>query len=224
MPKVYLSPSTQEKNTGPNGYNEEVMMNKVADRVEQLLKEKGIEVKRNDPNQSLGAAVRQSNAYKPDLHVSLHSNGYNQKVRGLEIWYNDKGKAAAEYAYNYLNKVVPGPNRGLKSSGQLYELRFAEAPAYLIEYDFHDVVEGAAFIAENIEKLAAATVAGICDYFDIENEEDIQTPDPEQTVKPHWAEVHYNSLNAKGIKIHDKRYDEPVTRAELFALLDRIAK
>ncbi len=37
----------------------------------------------------------------------------------------------------------------------------------------------------------------------------------------HWAEKHFNSLNKKGIKINEKRYDDPITRGEVFALLDR---
>lgn len=40
--------------------------------------------------------------------------------------------------------------------------------------------------------------------------------------KKHWAEVHYESLLNKGIKIHEKRYDDYMTRGEVFALLDRM--
>jgi N-acetyl-anhydromuramyl-L-alanine amidase AmpD len=38
----------------------------------------------------------------------------------------------------------------------------------------------------------------------------------------HWAEKHYNSLIRKGIKITDKRFDDTMTRGEVFAMLDRI--
>lgn len=41
-------------------------------------------------------------------------------------------------------------------------------------------------------------------------------------LKPHWAEKHKTSLESKGIKINDTRYDEYMTRGEVFALLDRI--
>lgn len=37
----------------------------------------------------------------------------------------------------------------------------------------------------------------------------------------HWAEKHYNSLNAKGIKVTEKRFDDEMTRAEVMALIDR---
>ncbi|WP_129599470.1 peptidoglycan recognition protein family protein [Anaerophilus nitritogenes] len=42
--------------------------------------------------------------------------------------------------------------------------------------------------------------------------------------QPHWAEEHFKSLNGKGIKIHEKRYDDTITRGEVFALLDQIVK
>ena len=40
----------------------------------------------------------------------------------------------------------------------------------------------------------------------------------------HWAEKHFDSLNNKGIVIHEKRFDANITRGEVFALLDRIVK
>lgn len=40
--------------------------------------------------------------------------------------------------------------------------------------------------------------------------------------KPHWAEKHYDNLIKKGFEIHEKRYNDAVTRGEVFALLDRI--
>lgn len=42
--------------------------------------------------------------------------------------------------------------------------------------------------------------------------------------EPHWAEEHKLSLESKGIKINDTRYDDFMTRGEVFALLDRIIK
>lgn len=43
-------------------------------------------------------------------------------------------------------------------------------------------------------------------------------------LKPHWAEEHKLSLESKGIAINDTRYDDFITRGEVFALLDRIVK
>ena len=46
----------------------------------------------------------------------------------------------------------------------------------------------------------------------------------EITKEPHWAKKYKESLEAKGIAIHEERYDDPITRGEVFALLDRIMK
>lgn len=37
----------------------------------------------------------------------------------------------------------------------------------------------------------------------------------------HWAEKSYDNLKKKGIEIHEKRFDDSITRGEVFALLDR---
>lgn len=40
----------------------------------------------------------------------------------------------------------------------------------------------------------------------------------------HWAEKHFQSLQKKGIHIHEKRFNDQITRGEVFALLDRLIK
>lgn len=40
----------------------------------------------------------------------------------------------------------------------------------------------------------------------------------------HWAEKTFQSLLSKGIVIHEKRFDDLITRGEVFALLDRVIK
>ena len=41
-------------------------------------------------------------------------------------------------------------------------------------------------------------------------------------IKEHWAEKYYQSLLKKGIEINDRRFDDTITRGEIFALLDRL--
>lgn len=41
-------------------------------------------------------------------------------------------------------------------------------------------------------------------------------------VNPHWSEQHFQSLNKKGIVIHERRFDDKITRGEVMALLDKI--
>ena len=40
---------------------------------------------------------------------------------------------------------------------------------------------------------------------------------------PHWAEKYYQYLNENGVIIYEKRFDDPATRGEVFALLSRIS-
>ncbi|WDV47137.1 N-acetylmuramoyl-L-alanine amidase [Clostridiaceae bacterium M8S5] len=40
--------------------------------------------------------------------------------------------------------------------------------------------------------------------------------------RKHWAEVHYDNLKAKGIKIDEKRFDDYMTRGEVLALIDKL--
>ena len=42
--------------------------------------------------------------------------------------------------------------------------------------------------------------------------------------KKHWAEKHWDSLKRKGIKFDEKRFNDTVTRGELFAALDKSLK
>lgn len=51
MPRIFLSPSTQEWNTYVNGGNEEQYMNLLADALEPYLLASGISFVRNDPGQ-----------------------------------------------------------------------------------------------------------------------------------------------------------------------------
>jgi len=42
------------------------------------------------------------------------------------------------------------------------------------------------------------------------------------TIIPHWSEKYYDYLNENGVLIHEKRFNDNVTRGELFAIMARI--
>ena len=44
----------------------------------------------------------------------------------------------------------------------------------------------------------------------------------EEPAKEYWAQKYYDSLIAKGVEINETRFDDPITRGEVFALLDGI--
>ena len=65
MPRVFLSPSTQENNYYVTGGTEEQYMNLLCDQVIPYLQSSGIAYTRNDRSQSASAAIAQANAGKP---------------------------------------------------------------------------------------------------------------------------------------------------------------
>jgi len=76
MLKIYLSPSTQENNRGLSPFGtEEAGMNKIADHLMPLLIKDGrFEVRRNSISMSPHQCAYDSNDFKADIHVAIHSN------------------------------------------------------------------------------------------------------------------------------------------------------
>lgn len=71
MPKIFLSPSTQEWNEYVTGGTEEQYMNLLADRMEPYLRSSGISYVRNDPARNVNGAIADSNAGNYDVHLAL---------------------------------------------------------------------------------------------------------------------------------------------------------
>ena len=163
--KVYVSPSTQERNIGPGNYNEEIQMNIVADKLIPRLIEHGFEVKRNTPTMNLEQVTKDSNSWGADIHVAIHSNAGGGE--GTEIWVHKKGFTAEKLAlaiYKYLAPLSPGKDRGVKENASYYETAKTNAPAVIIEVAFHDSLTEANWIMSNYEPIAEAILQGICEF------------------------------------------------------------
>lgn len=163
--KIYLSPSTQERNIGAGSYGtEEKRMNELTDIIEPLLKTYGYEVFRNHPSMTLEKVVINSNDKRPDIHVAIHSNAFNKTVRGCEIFYHTKGEKLARSIYKYLEPLTPTADRGVKQNSNYYETAYTTAASIIIEVDFHDNIDSANWILNNLKPIALAIVNGINDY------------------------------------------------------------
>lgn len=176
---VYLSPSIQEGNIGYGDYGtEEKRMNEVCDVTQKHLFRHGLTVFRNRPDMTLKQVVADSNAKDPTIHFAIHSNAFNGKVRGSEIYchrFGGEGERLARLVYDELESITPTKGRGIKEGKDhfgpgkpLYELSATVAPAALIEVAFHDQPDDAKWILENIEPIGIAIAKGILKYFDIE--------------------------------------------------------
>lgn len=175
MPKIYLSPSTQEYNEYVNGGNEEEYMNLIADAMIPYLKSSGIEYTRNTPDMTAASSIRQSNEGNYDLHLALHSNAAPEnlsgKLQGADVYYyptSVNGERAAIIFVDNLKNIYPYPDkvRALTTT-RLGEVSRTRAPGVLIEFAYHDNEEDANWIKNNIDRIAANVVLSLTEFFGI---------------------------------------------------------
>lgn len=175
MPRIYLSPSTQEFNPYVNGGNEEQYMNLIADAMIPYLNATGISYTRNTPEMTAATSIAASNAGNYDFHLALHSNaagGNNAgQVQGSEVYYYPRsanGRRAAEIFANNLKLIYPNPNL-VKTvpTTSLGEVVRTRAPSVLIEFAYHDNEQDANWIKSNIDAIAQNVVLSLADYFGI---------------------------------------------------------
>ena len=175
MPRIYLSPSTQEYNLYVNEGSEEYYMNLIADEMVPLLRANTVQVTRNDPNTSAAVAIRESNASAYGLHLALHSNAAPParagQVRGSDVYYypgSINGQRAADIFVANLKRIYPDPNlvRALTTTS-LGEVSKTRATSLLVELAYHDNLEDALWIQNNIPEIAENLVLSVTEYFDL---------------------------------------------------------
>lgn len=175
MPRVYLSPSLQEYNLYVNGGTEEEITNLIADAMEPYLLASGIEFTRNRPEMSLGEAIAASNEGNYDLHFAIHSNAAPEslagKLQGVDAYYfynSPYGREMADIVTENMKQVYPdGEKVQSVATATLRELRRTNAPAVLVEVGYHDNIEDAQWIKENIDQIAKELAKSIADYFGV---------------------------------------------------------
>lgn len=175
MPKIYLSPSTQESNPYITGSgSEEYNMNLLADELEPYLLSNAISFVRNTPDMTAASSIAQANSIGGfDFYLALHSNaageGNEGNVRGVIVFYyptSANGKRGAELFAARLREVYPIPNLVTTvPTTTLGEVRRPNYPANLIEIGYHDNYEDALWIENNRDAIAQALARGLTDYF-----------------------------------------------------------
>jgi len=169
MPRVYISPSTQDRNIGTGSFgSEESQMNKIADLLMPLLTKDGrFTTLRNSPSMEVEQIAADSNKFRADIHIPIHSNAGGGE--GTEVYAYGPGTNSERLAralYNQIAQLSPGRDRGVKYKKALVEVGdWVSATSALIELDFHDNALGAFWIAQNHKAIAEALYKGICDYY-----------------------------------------------------------
>ena len=238
--KVFIGVGHGGSDPGAVGYLVEKDVNlTMATACRDFLTAYGVDVKMSrtkDEDDAVMQEVAECNAYAPDLAVDVHNNSGGGD--GFEVFHTIGGGTGKVLAQNIEKHVkAMGQNsRGVKirqgTSGDYYAfIRETVAPAVICEGVFVDTKADAAQADTLAEQQAfgVAYAKGILDtlglpYDEPEDDGAQDAPaEPEQS-KEHWAQKYYDSLIAKGVKIEATRFDDPITRGEVFALLDRIVK
>lgn len=175
MPKVFLSPSTQEWNQYVTGGNEEQYMNLLADKMEPYLRSSGITYVRNAPDRNVTGAIADSNAAYYDVHLALHSNAAPERLsgrlRGIDIYFAPSSfdsERLATIIANNLKSIYPLPDKSRAvPTTSLGEVLRTRAVAVLCELGYHDNVEDVTWLKNNLEAIAKNLVQSLCDYFGI---------------------------------------------------------
>lgn len=168
--KIYLSPSMQEANVYSYGNtNEEEQCSKIAEACETHFKRNGYDVKRAPKGQSMEKNIEESNSYKADLHIAIHTNAGGGK--GPMVMVYSKAASNLKYAdpvYDALeDNSYSGDGYGVRVGSDICgympaELKDTVAIALYCECEFHDNKTTAKWITENTDSIAQAIVKGVC--------------------------------------------------------------
>ena len=169
--KVFISPSDQTANTyAGGGTTEAIQCGKIGIATKAALEQCGFEVMLLQ-YATMAEKCAASDAFGAELHMPIHSNGFNKKVTGTRIFYGvdgSEGHRAAKSILARLGPVTPGSPDMVQAYPALYEIRVPKAPTAYIEADFHDVKAVADWIVDNTQEIAEAICEGVCDYFGVE--------------------------------------------------------
>lgn len=174
MPKIYLSPSTQEYNPFViGGGSEEENMNRLADALVPYLNELGIQYDRNTPEMTARTSIEQANSTGGyDLYLALHSNAapdaFSGMLQGTDIYYNPSNPEslrAAELIANEFRRIYPQPQLvDVLPTTSLGEVTRPNFPAVLVETAYHDNPEDAAWILNNFDAIARALANAVQEF------------------------------------------------------------
>ena len=170
--KIYLSPSNQTNNIYAYGNtNEKVECNKIAEVAKQALERCGFEVKKAPQGQDMYKSISESNSWDADLHIPIHTNAFNGQLTGgtLVMLYSmsQENVTAGTHILNAVSKISPGKDYSLRANSGLAELNATKAIATYLEVEFHDTVDGAKWIINNINAIGEAIAKGVCNYYGV---------------------------------------------------------
>lgn len=175
MPNVFLSPSTQEYNQFVNGGTEEYYANLIADAMAPYLRASGIDFSRNNPGGTVTDSIASSNAGNYDFHLAIHSNAAPPNlagtIQGPDVYYyrdSTVGQRDAEIIANNLKQIYPNPSLVTTvPTTTLAEVRRTTAPTVLVEVAYHDNIDDANWIKNNVDEIGRNLALSVADILGV---------------------------------------------------------
>lgn len=170
--KIYLSPSNQSGNKYASGStNEMAQCDKIAKAAQVALTRCSFSVKVGKSGDTMENRCKESDSFKADIHLPIHTNAFDAKTTGgtLVMLYksstehNKAGKALLDA----VGKISPGKDYALRYRTDLYELNTPNAMSLYLEVEFHDTKTGSDWIRNNTENIGEAIAKGMCNYFGV---------------------------------------------------------
>ena len=235
--KVFISAGHGGSDSGAvgNGFKEKDLNLSIALACGDYLKSRGVKVQMSrvkDENDDLNQEARESNAFGPDLAVSIHNNAGGGD--GVEAWYSIFGGLGKTCAENILTEVVKiGQNsRGAKtkkgSGGKDYYgfIRQTKAPAVIVECAFIDNATDIQIVNTEPKRvvMGEAIAKGILKTLGIADSAPMTTPAPTtKSIEEVAKEViagKYGNGEARKIALKNAGYDPSAVQAKVNELVN----
>jgi len=229
MYKIFIDPGHggQEPGAVNSTIQEKTLNLEVSLWLKKLLQQCGFELmmsREADIEVSLSKRCDMANLWGANLFISIHHNAGGGD--GFEVIHSiagGKGKELAELVGHQFELTGQNKRNIYSKESEQYKgkdyfavIRDTNMPSVITEYAFMDTNDfGEIDEAREYDVEATAIAVAVCKFYNVL---------PRFLEKEHWAEKHYQSLLAKSIVINEKRFDDKISRGEIFALLDRIIK
>ena len=180
---IVIDPGHGGEDPGKVGVNdvlEKDLNLQVAQKVQKLMEEAGIEIvmTREDDNvptakkKDLEERIQLINSTNPTLALCIHQNSYpDAAIKGAQVFYytpSEEAKAAATIVQEELRTVDPSNTRAIKAHDTYYMLKNTKVPTIIVECGFLTNPEEAEKLTneEYQGQLAKAICDGIIKWLD----------------------------------------------------------
>jgi len=177
---------------------------------------------------NLRKAVQYSNDFIGDgkgFHLDIHSDGGYNGHGASAFYLGDGGKAFVIPIFSELCDMTPWNDMRISQRDNLMVLTQTTASAALIEVSFHDKVEEAYWMFNNIDYIAHGIVRGIYKGVGIEPKKETIA---ERKFVPQWQKEALKELTECGViespEFWDSILGEAPTNGSMIALVNKLRK